>query len=411
MNKIKKIFIIKNKYILSLFKNGTKTFKSKLLQKNIKNNIAKYGIKTFNFLKNNTYISFVVIPTIIVSLYYLLLASPRYESTAIISLKQNSSVTSEGTTPTGLFGGGGYQSYTNSYLLIDYIKSAQMLSHLQKDLDIKEMYQNRKIDFISRLSKNADNIDFLNYYDKMVTLAYNEQSNAITINAQGYSAKQAQKVLKNIVKQSQNVIDYISHTLARNRMKFNLEQLDIMKKKALDAQDRVIEFQNKRGIVDPESSVKSKNHIITQLKEDLSETETQLTNLRSYMNPNSTEIKALEQKALALKTQIDNEKNEFLKENPNSKKSELGDLVSNYQWLKLNAEFAMTEYQSALQSFENAKTDSQNQQSYLVNVVKPTLPDAPKYPRVIYNLITFFIILSSLYGLGRMIITIIIENR
>ncbi|XSZ47595.1 hypothetical protein ACP8HZ_03925 [Francisella noatunensis] len=71
----------------------------------------------------------------------------------------------------------------------------------------------------------------------------------------------------------------------------------------------------------------------------------------------------------------------------------------------------MTEYQSALQSFETAKLDSQNQQSYLVDVVKPTLPYSAKYPRIIYNLITIFVILSALYGLGRMIITIILENR
>lgn len=417
-----KIQLLKTKYkkiLVTLYKKLSKRFKTTALRDiytykkiHYKHEAIVKSNKTYAFAKRNSFFSLVVLPTIIVALYYVMLASPRYESQAIVSLRQNNTMPMVDTSLSSILGGGGSDTSANSYLLIDYILSPQMLDTLQTDLNIKAMYQSPKVDFFSRLSRNADQLDFLDYYNKMVSLSYNQQSNAITINVQGYTAEQAQKVLDTITKDSQEIIDHISHTLAENRMKFNKEQLDIIKVKAMKAQDALVEFQNSRGIVDPEGSVSTKATVIGTLQGQLTAAETQLTSLKSYLSPNSSEVKATEQQIIALKKQIDKEKADFLAEDKDSQKqSQLDDMVSNYTWLKLNAEFAMTEYQSALQSFEAAKLDSQNQQSYLVNVVKPTLPDSAKYPRIIYNLITIFVILSALYGLGRMIITIILENR
>ncbi|AEI35684.1 sugar ABC transporter [Francisella salina] len=419
MSKIESLKVRYKKALVTVYKKLSKRFKTTSLRDiytykkiHYKHETIIKANKTYILAKKHSFFSFVVLPTLVIAMYYIVLASPRYESQAIVSLRQNNTAPMVDTSLSSILGGGGSDTSANSYLLIDYILSPQMLDKLQADLNIKAMYQNPKVDFFSRLSHNADQIDFLDYYNKMVFLSYNQQSNAITINVQGYTAEQAQKVLDTITKDSQEIIDHISHTLAENRMKFNKEQLDIIKTKAMKAQDALVEFQNSRGIVDPEGSVSTKASVIGSLQGQLTAAETQLTNLKSYLSPNSSEVKATEQQIIALKKQIDKEKADFLAEDKDNKKqSQLDDMVSNYTWLKLNAEFAMTEYQSALQSFETAKLDSQNQQSYLVDVVKPTLPDSAKYPRIIYNLITMFAILSALYGLGRMIITIILENR
>ncbi len=419
MNKIQ---LLKSKYkktLIKLYKKVSKRFKTTALRDtytykkiHYKHETIIKAKKTYILAKKHSFFSLVILPTIVAALYYVALASPRYESQAILSLRQNNTAPMINNPLASLVGGGGLETVANSYLLIDYILSPQMLDTLQADLNIKAMYSSPKIDFFSRLSKNADQIDFLKYYNKMVSISYNMESNAITINVQNYTAEQAQKVLATITQESQDIIDHISHTLAENRMKFNKEQLEIIKQKAINAQDALVEFQNSRGIVDPENSVTTKATVISNLQGQLSAAETELTNLKSYLSPNSNEVKSTEQQIISLKKQINKEKADFLAEDKNDQKqSQLGDMVSNYQWLKINAEFAMTEYQSALQSFETAKLDSQNQQSYLVSVVKPTLPDTAKYPRIIYNLVTIFVILSALYGLGHMIITIILENR
>ncbi|QIV96511.1 capsular polysaccharide transport system permease protein [Allofrancisella inopinata] len=407
------------KNTLSDFKKRYRRFKHNFLAQTNKHKkclnkekLLENSRKSYKFVKKNTFFSFVIIPIIILAFYYLLIATPRYESSAIVSLRQNDSASMVDSSISSFFGGTSPNT-SNSYLLIDYMLSPEMLDLLQKDINIKSFYQNRNIDFISRLSSSADKQNFLDYYDSMLQLNYNPESNAIAINAQGYTPEQAQNILKEIVKNSQKAIDYITQTLAKNRMDFSKEQLEIVKKQALDAQQELINFQHNKGIVDPEGSFATKSSVVSELQGKLSEAETRLTSTKLYLNEESAEVKSIEQEIQAIKTQLVKERAEFLNEKSDIDQSEAGikDLVSDYQWLKLNAEFKMAEYKAALQAFEASKIDTSRQQSFLVEVMKPTLPDTPKYPRTWYSLMTIFIILSAMYGILRMIVTIILEHR
>lgn len=365
------------------------------------------------FMKRYTFFSIVMLPIIVMSLYYLFLATPRYESYAIVSLRENDTASVVDESLSGLFGSTS-STTSDSYLLMDYMLSQQILISLQNSIDLKSFYRNvSAVDLFSGLNSNPTLNEFLDYYKSMVYVDYNSDSNAITIKAQGYTAKQAQEILKNIVKNSQKAIDNITQTLAKNRMKSSQEQVEIVKKQALDAQKKLIEFQHNKGIIDPESSYSSKSLVVSSLQSKLAEAEIKLTSSKFYLNDNSAEIVAINQEIGALKSQINKEKKKFLDEdkNANSDEAHLSDFISAYSWLKLNAEFKMKEYKTALEAFETSRIDSARQQNYLIEVMKPTLPDSAKYPRSLYNLLTIFIVLSALYGLFRMLITIIIEYR
>ncbi|XSZ47596.1 hypothetical protein ACP8HZ_03930 [Francisella noatunensis] len=167
MNKIQ---VLKSKYkktLVTLYKKLSKRLKTTALRDiytykkiDYKHEAIVKSNKTYAFAKRNSFFSLVVLPTIIVALYYVVLASPRYESSAIVSLRQNNTAPMVDSSLSTILGGGGSDTSANSYLLIDYILSPQMLDTLQADLNIKAMYQSPKVDFFSRLSRNADQIDF-----------------------------------------------------------------------------------------------------------------------------------------------------------------------------------------------------------------------------------------------------------
>ena len=394
-------------------------FKRKLIlfnrkKSNITNNkykkILNILLKTF---KRNSFIVLVICPVVVCAIYYSLIAAPRYESYAVVSLRQNDTAPVVDGSIAGILGGGSSPNVANSYLLIDFLSSVDMLNELQANIDIKSYYQSHKIDWFSRLGSDASMQDFLDYYGKMVSANYSVESNSITIKAQGFTGEQAKNILEAIIKNSQATLDHIEHTLAKNRMKFSYEQLEIIKKQEIEAQELLINFQNKKGVVDPEGTIISKSKVVDELQGKIASAETNLTSLKLYLNDGSAQVKTAEQEVKALKQQIAKEKRDFLNSShaDTSKEAYIGDLISKYQWLKLNVEFKMTEYKTALKAFETSKIDAIRQQSYLVEIIKPTTPDTPQYPRILYNLLTILIILSVLYGLGRMIVTIIIENR
>jgi len=384
----------------------------------ITNRVIFIAIKLMrNFFLKNKYLSiFMLLPLTILMLYYFLLVSPRYESTAILTLKQNDSSMVPDMS-LGILGGMSQQSSTNDYLLINYILSTGMLKELNKQYNLKKIYQSNSIDFISRLSSSANQQDFLDYYQNMVSAEFNLEASMITLSAQAYTPSEAKKILTGIIANSQNAVDNISHTLAAQRMHFSKNQMDFARNKALKEQQNLLEFQNKYGIVDPESSILAVSEIINSLQLELAQTESELTALQAYLNDRAPEIKAAQQKIMALKKQIAKEKTSLLSVDDQSAKhtlnidQELNQVTYKYSWLKLNAEFSLSEYTAAMQSYEVAKMDTLKQQSYLVTIVEPTLPDDPSYPKTWYNLLTLLIILLAIYGIGRMIITIILEHR
>ena len=365
------------------------------------------------FLKHPFFLV-VLLPVIIVAFYYFFIVSPRYESYAIVSLKNNSTTQMPDST-LAMLSGMDSKSSQNDYFLINYITSFRMLKQLNKQTDLKSLYSKENIDFLSRLPEQATKKTFLEYFQSMVLPEYDKESGLITIRAQAYSAKNSQKILKNIINNSQEAVDYVSHTLAKKNMKFNKKFMVQSRQKALNAQKAVLTFQNKHGIVDPKESVAAISGIIKNMKAQKAKAESELTAMRSYLNETAPEIKSKKQTIAALKKQIKEERQALVKDEQSKQMKnngeELNELTSHYQWLKLKAEFAMTEYKLAMKSYEKAKLDSIKQQSILVTVVKPTLPEEPEYPWVWYNLLTLLIILLAVYGIGRMIITIILEHR
>ena len=144
----------------------------------------------------------------------------------------------------------------------------------------------------------------------------------------------------------------------------------------------------------------------------MSAAETELTSKGFFLEDNSAGMQSSRQNIEALKIQIQKEKDDYLEKNVgDSEDAKAKDFISSYQWLKLDAEFKMTEYKTSLEAYESSRIDALRQSNYLVEIAKPTLPDSAKYPRVLYNLLTLFLLLSLFYAIGRMVITIIIEHR
>ena len=374
--------------------------------------IKQHLITAFIFLKKRSFLCFVIAPLLLSAFYYSIIASYRYESSTILSLNMNQNNPISNSFSAAFTGEGSDAIImVKSRLIMEYILSEAMLQKLQEEINLKDIYQKPSIDFISRLSRNANQAEFLDYYQSMSDIGYDDMSNSITINIEGFSPLDANMTLNNIVHFAQEKVDEISRELAENRMRFMTSELDRIKIKAIKSQEKLILFQKNNGLVSPTGSLDSKSQVLAQLQLDLANSEASLSSLESYLNPLSAEIIAKKQEVDALKKQIEREKKIFLMATGKKGESELSNIINSYQWLKLENDFSMKEYSSTLEAHEEAQMDSVRQQTYLVEVMKPTYPDAPSYPKVFYQLLLIFIVLSAIYGILKMVITIVLEHR
>lgn len=392
-------------------------------------NSLKYQFKGgFKLIKNNSYVksSFnktlkmlfgnkafaacVVFPTLIYFSYNLLIYTPRYESIATIAIKDNTSSINVG----GLGGllGSTMSGNTNPFMLQQYILSFNMFDALNKRIHLKQLYQNKKIDIFSRLSLRADQEKQLNYYLSKVDVSYNQDSQSLDVSAQGVTSQEAKQILKAILDLSQDYVNNIDYQLSDQRLLFAQKQVQLAQQKLTEVNNQIIHFQNNNDILDPKTEVGTLAGILAGLQTQLVSAQTSLINMQEYLQKNAPEYQQQQQKILSLQQQIEMQKQKILGlDGGESSPTKLNEVVNKFEWLRMQAQVAVSEYTAAIASLESAKADAIKQKQQVIILQAPTLPDFHQYPRLWYNTFTLFIILLMLYGIGRMIKTIIDEHK
>ena len=119
------------------------------------------------------------------------------------------------------------------------------------------------------------------------------------------------------------------------------------------------------------------------------------------MKPDSLQVRNLQAKVNALKTQIQNERLRLANEKKGSE--DLNQLIYDYEPLQLNKNLAEKKYTSALSSLELAKVEAQRKQRYLISFVPPNIPEKALEPDRTTNVITVFFGSLLLYAIGGLI--------
>jgi len=358
---------------------------------------------------NKSFSLIVLLPVFLLGAYYLMYASDRYESTATIIIKKNTPTPEVPGLSTMLLGSNS-SSVTSSYQLMNYIQSFGMYQDISKSVNILGFYQQSSIDWFSRLGHTPNQKNIAAYYDGMTSAIFDPNASTLQIGVQAYSPQAAEQIMQTMLVSAQSFIDHISFSLAEKRLEYSQKQVKAAKDKLYQSTQAVLAFQNKNNLIDPKSSLESMAQILASLQTQLITAETKLIDMQSYLQPSSAAIVAESQKIQAIKTQIETQKSTVLGDSQTDT-AKLNTLMSQFEWLRLNTQFAIAEYKVSMQNYEMAKSDTAKRQEQLVIIQPPSLPDYAAFPRVWYNLLTLFLILLLVYGIGRLMITIIQEHR
>lgn len=357
---------------------------------------------------NRVFALMVVIPVLIYFLYNALIFTPRYESTATIAIKDNSSSVNIG--GFGALLGSASSGTTNPYMLQQYILSLNMLQALEKDIHLLDLYRSHRIDWFSRLSSAANQKKQLDYFTSKIDVTYNQDSQSLDVSAQGVTSKEAQFILQGIINKAQDYVNGVDYQLADKRLKFAQKQVQLAQEKLSETNEKIINFQNNNDILDPKSDLATYAGILASLQSQLVVAQTELVNLQDYLQNNSPQVDKQQQKIASLQQQIETQKQKILGVD-GGRNVKLNAVVNKFEWLRMQAQVAVSEYTAAIASLESAKADAIKQKQQVVILQAPTLPDFHEYPRLWYNTFTLFIILLMIYGIVRMAKTIIDEHR
>jgi capsular polysaccharide transport system permease protein len=350
------------------------------------------------------FLLFVGLPTLLALVYYAFMASDMYVSEARFSIRGAEGA--GGPEWLALFGHAGGSPSSDAYVVEEYIQSQDMLTVLEQNLSLRAHYQNRAADFISRLESGATSEEFLDYFRRVVQVGYDPATSIFTLKTRAYSPEMSRDLAQAILNQSEQLVNRLAERALQDSLALARSELAVAEERVTKVRESMKRFRYQQELLNPEAVAGSMLALVAELEGEAAKTRTELAEARTYMREDSARITALKARLSALEGQIDAEKGRLT----GNKGRVLNEVVSDYERLQVEHEFAEKQYLSALASLEAARMRAESKNRYLIAFAEPTLPDESLYPRRIRFTGLFFATATLIFGIVALMIAAIREH-
>lgn len=343
----------------------------------------------------------------ILSSGYWLFSSDRYVSESIVLIQNTDQIGVATVDIPSVLGGVGSVHKSDQLLLREYLLSVDMLRKLDAALNLRAHYSDKSHDFASRMWFADAPIEwFHEYYLSRVEVVFDDYAGVLRIRAQAYDAPKAQAIATMLVKEGERHMNELSHALARAQVDFLSTQVEAAYAQLLEASQRLLNFQNQKGLASPKATVSSIYAIIAKLEEQRTELQTQLAALPRNLDRNHPARKSLQHSLVAVERQIDQERAKLA----STTGKPLNSLVEEEQRLEMDLDFKTALYRTALAGLEKGRMDAARMLKQVSILQWPGLPEFAMEPRRIYGIVTTLCITVFLIGIVALLKSVILDH-
>lgn len=344
------------------------------------------------------FIFFIAVPSIITTIYFLFFATDMYISESHFAVRGQESANSLDIS--SILSSVPSVTSQDSYVVVDYIRSRDMLEILNKKFNLQAHYENPEADAVSRLNMEATREDFLEYWQKVLEVTFDSTAGILKLRIRAFEPDMAKKIGDEILRQSELLINEMHRRSHEDNLKQARHEIELAEQRLTRARQAVYSFQITHEELSPETTAGSRMQLVSQLELEVAKTQAELNALQSYMQENSHEVVSLKRNIASLQNQINTEKKRLT----GSEKEIVADLLKQYQTLILEQEFAEKQYLSAASSLESARIQMESKTGYIIPIQHPTLPQKAQYPK---RLMASFLSFCGIFlGVGIMFLVI-----
>jgi capsular polysaccharide transport system permease protein len=362
------------------------------------------------FWRKPLFVWAVIVPMLLATVYYSFFALDRYESQAELVVRQPGGNPSAGAAVglAMLVGGVNPTSREETLFLQAYISSNDMLEVLERELNWSSHYKGKLSDPLFWLSEQSAREDVLKFYRRVVKATLDETNGLLKISVEAYEPIFAQKVLRLIISQSQQVINELSRQMAREQLRFAQTELELARRLYEDKRQVLVQYQSSTNILDIDATALARATLINELEGQLVKSRAELAAMRTSLSPQSPQVQQKTQQIISVEQELETERQRLTS---TQSTQGLNVIASQYRELMVDAAIAEEGYKFAVTAVENARIEATKQLRALLVVVNPNMPEDPTYPRRLYNLVALLIGLLMLYGILRFVVATINDHR
>lgn len=340
---------------------------------------ARRSDKLFKrFLIISFFVTFVV-PTLLSSAYFGLIAADQFTSEARFAVKSSDGALPAVSGLSSLLGGGN----TDAAIVTEYVESMTIVEELRKSFDLGKIFGIRGYDVFAALAAGAPAEDLLLHWKKQISVTLDRSSGLITLKVRTFDARDSENLTRAVVFLAERTVNELTHRNEGNALLESRKELDKSKIQLEKAVSTVRDARRELGILDSEISAKAISQILTALNLEASKVSVQIDTLRKSAATNGPQLKSLSARLEALREQILGYQNQLTGEGSDRAGSaaSLADRTAVLSQALLDLKIAQSEYAKAFSGFELARMTSERQRSYLLTYVQPRAAEDASYPK------------------------------
>jgi capsular polysaccharide transport system permease protein len=338
-----------------------------------------------------SFVVVVVLPLALTAGYLWTRAADQYHSEVAFSIRSEEA----GSTTAGLIGAItniGTGSASDADILFEYVRSQKIVEEIDRDLDLRTLYNRPEGDPVFTLGEGATIEDLVAYWQRMVNVSFETSNGIIHVRADAFAPEEAQAIASAILEKSSALVNRLSEQAREDAIRYAREELDEAEENLRAMRARLAEFRRVNRMVDPSGDAAGQSGLLNALQSQLAQALVERDMLLTYAGETDQRVVQATRRIDAITARLEEERTTL---GVVGVESTLPEVIGAYEELRVDLEFANTTYTQALGGLTAARAEARRQSRYLAPHIQPTLAESPLYPRRL--------LLSGLAGLFLML--------
>lgn len=289
-------------------------------------------------------------------------------------------------------------SSTDTDILYKFIQSRALVDQVNTRIDLRRAWSRHPDDLVFTYRGGDTPEALLSHWQRKVRIYYDQGMLDLRVLAD--DPQEAQAIAQAILDVSQLTINQINAVAREDSLRHAGQDLDRAVERLKGSRQAVGSFRNRHQIIDAGSYVSGQEGLLASLQQQLAEALIQLGMMRANAGADDPRISQSLLRVDVIRQQIADERRKVGSTGMDHDQA-MSDVVSQFEALEVDRQFAETAYTAALASFEVARAGADRQALYLAAYLRPTLAHEAEYPMRtrIQLLLSGFLALAWLIGI------------
>lgn len=280
-------------------------------------------------------------------------------------------------------------------VLFDFIRSQKMVETIDARLGLEKIYS-REGDPYFALARGETVEDKLDYWHRMVDVSYDTSTNILTVAARAFAPGDAQAVAREILSESGSLVNALSDLAREDAIRNAAADLSDAEQNLRLQRQKMATFRRENQMIDPQADIMGQAGVLNALQGQMAQAMVERDMLLTYAEKTDQRVQQSDRRIDAIRARINEERANLGMTGSNAKTP--SELLSRYEELKVDLEFANAAYTQALANVAVARAEARRQARYLVSHVEPTLAAESRFPE--RGLLTLLAAMTLLFAWG-----------